>query len=54
MCVNHSRPVVPQQEAKNIRYKLESKPLHNGIFSFDTSNDIPLSIIRIINSQFLN
>lgn len=54
MCVNHSSPVVPQQEAKNTRYKLKSKTLHNGIFSFDTSNDTPPSMIRITNSQFLN
>lgn len=54
MCVNHSRPVVPQQEAKNTRYKIKSKTLHNRMFSFDTSNDTPSSMIRITNSQFLN
>lgn len=54
VCVNHSRPVVPQQEAKNTRYKIKSKTLHNRIFSFDTSTDTPSSMIRITNSQFLN
>lgn len=40
-CVNHSRSVVPPQEAKNIGYKFKNKTLHTGIFSFDTSNNIP-------------
>lgn len=33
MCVSHSRPVIAQQEAKNTRYKLKSKTLHNVIFA---------------------
>jgi len=45
--------MVPQQEAKNTRYELKIKQ-HNGIFSFDTSNAIPPSIIRLVNSQLLN
>lgn len=54
MCVTHSRSGVPQQEAKSTRDELKNKTTYNGTFSFDTSNDIPPSIIRVMNSQLLN